>query len=111
MQKNTITKWLIQFDSNKELQIIEKEVSKYAPINRILDRVGFFELELIDVSGKKYFATYEPEEEYVNKTRILLARIDSEANRVVDMDKTDLENIPEIARLMMGFNSVDNYTN
>ena len=34
-------KWLIQFDSNKELQIIEKEVSKYAPINRILDRVGF----------------------------------------------------------------------
>ncbi len=111
MQKNTITKWLIQFDSNKELQIIEKEVSKYAPINRILDRVGFFELELIDVSGKKYFATYEPEEKYVKKTKILLTRIDSEANRAVDMDKTDLENIPEIARLLMGFNSVDNYTN
>jgi len=46
MQKNTITKWLIQFDSNKELQIIEKEVSKYAPINRILDRVWFFRVRI-----------------------------------------------------------------
>jgi hypothetical protein len=106
MEKNTITKWLIQIDSSNELQITEREVSKFAPINRILDRVGYFNLTSIDVSGKTYMVAYEKEEEYGNKTKILVASIDSAQNKVVDMENDDQENIPEIAKQLMGYHPV-----
>ena len=101
-----IIKWLIQFDLRNELQITEKEVSQCAPIDQILDRIGCFTLKVMDVSGKRYMISYKSEEEYLNKTIILVARIDSATDQIVDMDKTDLENIPEIARLLMGYHSV-----
>lgn len=104
MKKNTIIKWLIQIESNNELQITEKEISRFAPINRVLDRVGYFNLTAIKVSSNEYLVAYESEEEYVTKTKILVAKIDSKANKIVDLENSDLENVTKIAKQLMGYN-------
>ena len=98
-----ILKWLIQFDLNKELQITEEEVSQYAPINQILDRFGSFTLKVIDVLDNRYMIVYKSEEEYSDKTKILVAKIDSVENIVVDMANNDLANVTEIAKMLMGY--------
>lgn len=101
-----ISKWLIQFDLNKELQITEEEVSQYAPINQILDRFGSFTLKVIDVLDNRYMIVYKSEEEYSDKTKILVAKIDSVENIVVDMANNDLANVTEIAKMLMGYHPV-----
>ena len=98
-----ILKWLIQFDLNKELQITEEEVSQYSPINQILDRFGSFTLKVIDVLDNRYMIVYKSEEEYSDKTKILVAKIDSVENIVVDMANNDLANVTEIAKMLMGY--------
>ena len=104
--KKTISKWLIQFDLNNELQITEEEVSQYVPINQILDRFGSFTLKVIDVLDKRYMIAYKSEEEYSNKTKILVAKIDSVENIVVDMANNDRANVTEIAKMLMEYHPV-----
>ena len=104
--EKTISKWLIQFDLNKELQITEEEVSQYAPINQILDRFGSFTLKLIDVLDNRYMIVYKSEEEYSDKTKILVAKIDSATNQIVDMANNDLSNVKIMAEQVMGYHPV-----
>ena len=104
--KKTISKWLIQFDLNNELQITEEEVNQYAPINQIIDRFGSFTLKVIDVLDKRYMIAYKSEEEYSNKTKILVAKIDSVENIVVDMANNDRANVTEIAKMLMEYHPV-----
>jgi len=98
-----ILKWLIQFDLKNELQITEKEVGQCGPIDQILDSIGSFTLKVMDFSGKRYMISYKSEEEYLNKTIILVARIDSATDQIVDMANNDLANVKKMAEQLMGF--------
>jgi len=105
MGKN-ILKWLIEFDLKNELQITEKEVGQCAPIDQVLDSIGCFTLKVMDVSGKRYMISYKSEEEHLNKTNILIAKIDLTTDQIVDMANNDLVNVKKIAEQLMGYHPV-----
>lgn len=50
----------------------EIEVSTYAQVNRVLDRVGYFTLDFVEIDKKRYLLVFE--EEHVLKSKILVSR-------------------------------------
>ena len=105
MEKWTFTKWLVTIGSGNELQITPQEVNRHIPINRMLDELGFFNFTFLDIYGKTYLVVYRYEEPGT-KSKILVAKVDSAENAVVDMEAEDQENVCEIARRMMGYKPV-----
>lgn len=103
MSKNTITKWLVVLNTNQALEIKEKEVSQYAPINRLLDVPGHYNFDIVSVDQTRYIVVYQQEEEYQNKTKLLIARIHDDIEKVIDMTKDDYQHVIEIARRLMGY--------
>ncbi|MFU8786725.1 MAG: hypothetical protein ACNA7U_05690 [Candidatus Izemoplasmataceae bacterium] len=97
--KNTMTKWLIRLNEMDQVVIKPKEVSKHAPINRVLDEVGFYALDSMTVNGVDYMVVFKPEELYTKKTIILVSRIEksNEGERLIDMSNEDRDNINFIA--------------
>ena len=88
MNKNTITKFLVIYNQENELEILKKEVSEYAPINRVLDRVGFF--------------NYETEETYKFKFKLLITRVNPTEGGFIDMSEDDLDSTYAIIEKFMG---------
>jgi len=103
MQKYTITKWLVRIGAGNQPEIQPREVSTAMPINRMLDKTGLYYLTSVQVSGKTYMIAYDPEEEYQVKSSLLVAKIDVPKNLIVDMEESDRDSIPEIARQFMGY--------
>ena len=103
MEKKTITKWLLQLDEKGDLIITEKEVSRFDPINRILDRVGYFSLDFINIDETRYLLVYEHEEELVKKTKLLISRIHDQIEKVVDMTHEDYDKVLQIAEKYMEY--------
>ena len=95
--KNTITKWLVVL-SRDGYQIIHKEISKFAPINRVLDQVGFYEIDSKTIEGRTYLVVYDPSERELPKTRILITKIhkDQEGERMIDLCEHDISDVMDI---------------
>lgn len=96
MEKKTITKWLIFLNDEGEVSITEKEVNRFAPINRVLDKVGYFNFNVATIDGTKYLYVYEKEEEEDKKTKLLISRIHDKEEKIVDMQSSDYENVMKI---------------
>lgn len=101
MEKNTITKWLLMKNDNNEVEIEEREVSKFAPINRYLDKAGWYQFEFIDVNYQKYCIVTLIEEENMSKNKMLVSRWDINESKFVDMSKVDQENTFKIIEQYM----------
>lgn len=101
--KNTVTKYLVQIKQRNNLEIIAKEVSKYAPINRVLDKVGFYSFDSITIKNQTYLVTFDESEINTIKTKLLVSRVSQKENKIVDMDKLDYQNLYEIASKLMGY--------
>jgi len=97
--KNTIMKWLLKLDEEGNVVYKEREVSKFAPINRVLENVGHYDLDSIEVNGKDYLIVTKPEESEMIKSIILVARIhkDSNGEALIDMSEDDLDSLDVIA--------------
>ena len=97
--KNTTTKWLVRLDDMGQVMIIPKEVNRHAPINRILDNVGFYDLDSITVGGKKYLIVMKPEERYSIKSLVLVSKInqDEKGEGFIDMERDDSLNMEVVA--------------
>lgn len=108
MEKKSITKWLLSLDEHRQLVITEKEVSKFAPINRVLEKPGFYQVDSVLVDDQRYLIVYEPKEEYEVKTKMLVSKIHSEVERVIDMTSKDQENVLRIAEKLMNVQSYQN---
>ena len=98
MRKGLNAKWLLTISHQNKLVIKEKEVSIHAPINKVLDKVGDFSFEFIDVNNWRYLIVYESYEEHTSKTKILVARIHDYEERIIDISSGDYENALQIAR-------------
>lgn len=102
MNKNTITKFLVIYNQENELEILKKEVSEYAPINRVLDRVGFFNYELFMLNNHKYIINYETEETYKFKSKLLITSVNPTEGGFIDMSEDDLDSTYAIIEKFMG---------
>lgn len=98
-----ITKCLVTFDSNNELQIEDREINKHVPVNRILDEMGLYPLTGMQVGDRHYMIVYDGAEKHTDKTMILVSKVDLKKQTLVDMGSVDKENIVEIAKKMMGY--------
>jgi hypothetical protein len=92
----------VTYNQEKELEIIKKEVNKYAPINRVLDRVGYFAFEFVKVNNYKYIVNYEDEERDVFKSKLLISKTHPTEERLIDISDEDLECIYSIIESFMG---------
>ena len=101
MEKNTITKWLLEKGEFDGIIITENEISKFAPINRVLDIVGYFKFKFINVKESKYLIVYEGNEEYSYKSKLLISKIHPFEEKVIDISNEDYDNVVEIAKEYM----------
>ncbi len=101
--KNTVTKYLIVINQRNSLEITAKEVSKYAPINRVLDKIGFYSLDSITIKNQTYLVTFSDSEIHTKKTKLLVAKVSREENKIIDMEKSDYQNLYEIASKLMNY--------
>ena len=99
IMKNVIVKWRIRLDDMERVHILPKEVSRHAPINRVLDQVGFYALDSILIHQTRYLIVFKPEELQSKKSIILVSKIIQVETKemIVDMTEEDLNNIEDIA--------------
>jgi uncharacterized protein (UPF0179 family) len=98
--KNTVTKWILKVDDMEQVIIKEKEVSRFAPINRVLEEVGFYEFEVCKVQDCEYLIVFKPEEKQHKKSVVLVSKIgfNTHSHTLVDMTEEDRNHIDFIAR-------------
>ena len=97
--KNAIMKWLLKLDEEGNVVYKERKVSKFAPINCVLENVGHYDLDSIEVNDKDYLIVTKPKEYEMIKSIILVARIhkDSSGERIIDMSEDDIDSLEAIA--------------
>lgn len=103
-KKNTLTRWILKPNKTGTVDIINREVSRYAPLNRILDDVGFYELEFFQINEDKYFYTFESSEKGLNKSVVHVGK--RKDGKLSDMVDEDLKNLPEMKELFFGKKAV-----
>ena len=106
MKKFTTTRALLTLDEKNELMITYKEVNVHAPINRVLDEVGFYDFDIMTVNNHKYFVISDPKERDVLKTKLLIAKMNLETRSVTDICDDDLDDCIKIACKLMDINDL-----
>jgi len=96
-----LSKWILTLNSHQQLEIKEREVSKYASLNRVLDEAGYYHLTSIEVDNKRYIIVYLPEEEHETKTKILVSRIHPTEEKIIDMTIDNMEQVTQISYIYM----------
>ena len=100
--KYTITKWLVTC-SKDGYSSITRETSRYAPINRVLDQVGFYDVDKITVEGRSYLIVFDQFERDKPKTKMLITKInqDQDGEKMIDLTEDDRSDVMKIIELMM----------
>ena len=92
MEKKSLTRWIL---TNKEgvLELKEKEVSRYMPINRMISEVGFYPFDFIEAKDHVYYYTFHEHEKDTYKSEIMVGRFNTDTNQMdpVDMSEDDYE--------------------
>ena len=98
-----INKALVTLEEG-ELVIKIREVARNAPVNRVLDVVGFYAIDGIAINDHKYLMAYIKEEFYTKKTKCLFTKITEKG--IVSVQEEDFEEILTIARDVMATQEV-----
>jgi len=100
---NTIKKWLLTARPNGEVDIFKQDVNIHMPINRKLDEIGFYSLDVIHVNGRSYLYVFDACENHRHKTKLLISRIDQMygGEGLVDMQDDDYDNVLLIIEKLM----------
>ena len=106
MEKNTLTKWLLISSEKNDLKIVKMEISKYTPINRMLDIPGYYSIYPVIINQKRYLIAYESNYESVLKNKILISRIHDYEEKIIDMVDGDYDSALKIAHDFMGYTTV-----
>lgn len=101
MEDGRIAKSLLTINEKNELVITKRPVNRHAPINRILEEVGFYSFEFIRINSKRFLIVYEEYEKHTVKTKILVARVHDKIEKVIDISDDDYDSLLQIARDFM----------
>jgi DNA repair exonuclease SbcCD ATPase subunit len=101
MYKYTITRFLVTHNAESDVKIVKKEVNKHAPINRVLDRVGYFAFQFVKVGGCKYLVNFEENERGKTKSKLLISRCHPTEERLIGVSKDDLDNVVTLISTFM----------
>lgn len=96
-KKITITRWILTLDELGQIDIVFKEVSRFAPLNRLLDVPGFYALDFFDIDDDRYFYTFEASERDINKSMVHVGKIYKDY--LLDMTKEDLVNLSKMKEI------------
>jgi len=103
--KNTAIRWLLTIKANNSLDISKNEIHRNAPINRFLDRLGYFPFNFITVNNKRFLIVFENEEANTKKSKLLVSKIHDTEERIIDMSDDDYEEVLKIAKDQMDIDS------
>ncbi|MFP4287399.1 MAG: hypothetical protein ACLFRI_06820 [Candidatus Izemoplasmataceae bacterium] len=98
--KNTIIKWLLFYDETGMMQVEEKEVNIFIPVNRMLDQVGYYQLDLLKVKTMHYLIVYDSSEPIHSQKKILVSKVHSneQGDFLIDLTADDYVHMPIIAK-------------
>ena len=49
LKSKGIVRWILKLNNHGDIEINERNVSKHMPVNRMIEEVGFYSFEFIDV--------------------------------------------------------------
>lgn len=89
-----IMRWVLKIDED-ELIIRKRKVSSHMPVNRMVEEVGHYQFDFIDMGDYLYLYTFYPEEVDTVKSAVLVGRFEkTEASmQASDMSVDDLKNL------------------
>lgn len=100
--KHDVKRWLLTRNADNSLKIEEKDLNIHIPINRFLDRAGFFSFTFEKVVGKRFLLVFETAEQQTTKTKMLVSKIDSQKEKIVDISNEDYNQVFVLAEKHMG---------
>lgn len=100
----TITKWVVSYTKHNEVSITVKEVNPYIPLNRYLDKGGWYKLEGVSIQGTNYIVTSELDELKGHLSQILVTKIRDK--EIVGLTDSDKDNIKYLATIYLRKNIV-----
>lgn len=93
LKSNGIVRWILKLNDQGNIQIIERNVSKHMPVNRMIEQVGFYSFEFIDVVKHLYLVVFYPHEHDTVKSAIMVGRFDKQGDDMVMADMTDADQV------------------
>jgi len=96
MHQSTTTRWLVTINPQSDIEISELELTKYAPINHVLDQVSDFGYLFIQKGSSKYLVNYDKNESDTLKSKLLITKLDQYIKTFVDMTEADQKNAASI---------------
>lgn len=99
---NFIEKWLLIYQNDK-VKITVRKVSKHAPLNRVLDEVGYYLIDFLKIKDITYVITYDSLKSASNITKLLVTKFvkTDEGSTMTSLDETDKNNINAIINHFM----------
>lgn len=95
-----IKKALVQIkDDSLEISLVK--MNTHIPINRYIDKTGFYNIDVITTPNHQYLITFLKEEINTDKTKFLLTKIDTD-NHQISMTFDDLEEIKALSYTLTG---------
>ena len=90
-----LTKWILKVNDNEELVIRKRQVSSHMPVNRMVEDVGHFQYDFIEMGDYMYLYTFYPQERDTVKSAVLVGRFEVVDDQMIasDMGEDDLKNI------------------
>ena len=88
-----VVKWVLKYDEANTLDITSHAVYHMMPINVMIGKPGFCQIEPITINNVNYLCSYQPED---NDT-VMVARF-APGEGFIDMSESDKDNMRDIAK-------------
>lgn len=90
-----LIRWILKVNDKKELVISKRKVSSHMPVNRMVEEVGHYQYDFIEMGDYMYLYTFYPQEKDTVKTAVLVGRFEIVDEQMIasDMSEKDLKNI------------------
>ncbi len=93
LKSKGIVRWILKLNNQGDIEINERNVSKHMPVNRMIEEVGFYSYEFIDVGKHIYLVVFYPHEHDSVKSAIMVGRFDKQGDGMVMVDMTEIDQV------------------
>ena len=89
-----VIRWVLKVNGD-ELLIRKRIVSKHMPVNRMIEDVGYYQYDFIDMDDFLYLYVFKPEEVATSKSVVMVGRFEKKEDSIQmsDMTVDDLKNL------------------
>ncbi len=90
-----VVRWVLKVNDDDELIIKKRVVSRHMPVNRMVEEVGHYQYDFIDMQDFLYLYVFKPEEISTLKSAVMVGRFEKVDGSIQmsDMTVDDLKNL------------------